>query len=154
MANIYPESRVPLTYDHLGSIKNRESGNCLVSPRKSSQDQPSHLFDTCHGYGADQAFAYTGSGEIMTDGNCLEVPIGTRQPRFGRCHSPSSGGGGLQKWVYSNSTKQFRHQITRLCLAEQNLTEEAVEESDGPKLGLKNCTAGKRNQQWEWQPLN
>uniref|UniRef100_A0A1I7WUS9 Polypeptide N-acetylgalactosaminyltransferase n=1 Tax=Heterorhabditis bacteriophora TaxID=37862 RepID=A0A1I7WUS9_HETBA len=58
LENIYPEAPLPVEFKSLGYISNKKDGN-VVS------------LQACHGAGGNQAWSFTGKGEIRSDDLCL-----------------------------------------------------------------------------------
>ena len=112
LENVYPESPMPLNFNHLGAISVTVQGmsKCLDTMGKKSGDKLG--VTPCHGLGGNQVFAVTQSHQIMSDDNCLDATGDGADVKIVKCHSMR----GNQAWDHDSHTGHIRHQVSGLCL--------------------------------------
>jgi len=111
LENIYPESQMPLNYQHLGEIKHKATGHCLDTMGKKSGGKLGASL--CHSLGGNQVFALTKAKQIMSDDNCFDVSNKMGPVKLLRCH----GMGGNQAWRVDESGQKIIHENTNRCLS-------------------------------------
>ena len=109
LETIYPESQLPLSYLHLGSIS--AGASCLDTLGRKAGSRLG--LSACHRLGGNQVFAITQSGQIRADDNCLDAAGVRSEVRLVKCH----GRRGNQAWSHSGQTGELRHSTTGQCLA-------------------------------------
>lgn len=137
LENIYPESQMPLDYYFLGEIRNVETGNCLDTMGRKSNEKIGSSY--CHGLGGNQVFAYTKRHQVMSDDNCLDASNALGPVNLVRCH----GMGGNQEWVYDDEDKTIKHVNSGNCLTRPT--------QDDPSTPLLRPCKYSRGQQWLMQ---
>lgn len=95
---------------------------------------------TCHGFGGNQAWSLTASGEIESDELCLTVSGPASTVKMNTCHRKKES----QEWIYNTATKQVQHAITQTCLSAY------VDPSAADRVNLHPCDQSDPHQIWEF----
>ncbi|OQV12866.1 Polypeptide N-acetylgalactosaminyltransferase 1 [Hypsibius exemplaris] len=137
LETIYPESIIPVKFKSLGEIKNPSTNRCLDTySRKTGEPVSSSM---CHGFGGNQAWAFTANGEIENDELCLDTSSSSTPIRMNTCHRRKE----YQEWKYDPATKQIVHVIFNMCLSA------AVDTSSPDGMRVYPCQTGDALQVWE-----
>lgn len=132
LENIYPEAVIPAKYFSLGTIKNPVDNMCIDTMGKKAGSPVGA--SRCHIHGGNQAWSFTGLGEIRSDEFCLEIVTSTDiNITMNKCHKA----GGNQMWQFDLGTKQFKHAVRKMCI-------EVVRD----QVRLKKCASDNLGQAW------
>lgn len=96
--NIYPEHELPISFKHIGQIRNIDTNRCLdtMGGKKSVELQQ------CHHMGGNQLWIFTNLNEIQNDDKCIDGIAMNSAVTLQKCH----GQRGNQQWVYNDEVKE------------------------------------------------
>lgn len=96
--NIYPEHELPLSFKHIGQIRNVDTSLCIdtMGTKKTAETQP------CHYQGGNQLWILTNLNEIKNDDDCIDGIAMNTALTLQKCHQQ----GGNQRWVYDDKVRR------------------------------------------------
>lgn len=136
LESVYPEAPIPAVFHSLGYVMLEGHKRCIDTDGRK-HGEPAGMMP-CHGSGGNQAWSFTGKGELRSDENCLSVPFSFGSEVIVRLDKCSTTSINLKHvFEYDPETAIIVHRKTGKCVT-------AVDD----RLEIRPCSKMNEYQRW------